>query len=252
MKLLIYIFFYCNIFFNIIYSEVIPRRFGGDSRIKVVNYTQNNVTKIICYYRLQTTIQLSDNEKVNTMSIGDTTAWQVHNVENIIFIKPIEFDAKTNMTMITNKHIYFFELDAEEISDQNKSNIAYHIRFIYPNDEEIHHETAISTSSSKEPDLENPEKYNLNYLLSGDNDIAPVKIFDDGKLTFIQFSYQIKDLPAIFAVDENLKEYIVNYTMSKDKNNLIIVEQVFDKLSLRLGKKILCIYNEGYANSKSK
>ncbi|MFO1130315.1 MAG: P-type conjugative transfer protein VirB9 [Rickettsiales bacterium] len=238
-------------FYNIIFAEIHPRKFGSDSRIQVVNYTKNNVIKIIGYYGLQTTIQLGPDEEVVTMSIGDTTSWQVHNVNNVVFIKPIELDANTNMTMITNKRIYFFELDAKELTEQNKNTVAYNIRFIYP-DEDIHQEKIISNTSLKEPDLTEPEKYNLNYYVSGDQDIAPVKIFDDGKLTFIQFSYQVKDLPAIFAVDEDLREHIINYTVSSKTNNLIIVEQVFDKLSLRLGKKILCIYNEGYANFTKK
>jgi type IV secretory pathway VirB9-like protein len=47
-------------------------------------------------------------------------------------------------------------------------------------------------------------------------------------------------------VDSSQKEEIVNYRPSKADANLIIVERVYKKLALRLGKKIVCIFNESY------
>ncbi len=233
------------------FGEVLPRAISTDKRIKIINYFENNVFKITGYYGMQTSLQLSKDEKVSTIALGDTTGWQIHPVGHMIFIKPVELDADTNMTLITNKRIYFIDLVAKEVTKKNKNQISYNIKFLYHDEENNNQVTneIFDTSESIE-DLDHPEKYNYNYYVSGDVDIAPLKIFDDGKLTFVQFSNQVKDMPAIFTVDDDLHEHLVNYIPSKSKTNLIIIEQVFNKLTLRLGRKILCIYNEGYSNNK--
>ena len=51
-------------------------------------------------------------------------------------------------------------------------------------------------------------------------------------------------MPAVFAVDDTLRESMVNYRLSAGTTNIIVVEQVFKKLSVRLDKKIACIFNE--------
>ena len=101
-----------------------------------------------------------------------------------------------------------------------------------------------SSSSSSGPDLLHPEKYNFRYSISGDEEIAPVKIFDDGEFTYLQFREKNAELPAIFAVDEDLRESMVNYHLSADQKNLVIIEHVFHKFSVRYDKKIVCIFNE--------
>lgn len=54
------------------------------------------------------------------------------------------------------------------------------------------------------------------------------------------------EIPAIFAVDEDLRESMVNFKLDPSNSNLIIIEQVFNKLTLRAGKKIVCIFNETF------
>ncbi|NDA91042.1 MAG: P-type conjugative transfer protein VirB9, partial [Alphaproteobacteria bacterium] len=97
-----------------------------------------------------------------------------------------------------------------------------------------------------EPDLSHPEKFNFYYSISGNEEIAPIKIFDDGQFTYIQFRDKNMEIPAIFAVDEDLRESMVNFKLDPKNNNFIIIEQVFPKLTLRAGKKIVCVFNETF------
>lgn len=220
-----------------------------DSRIRVIVYSPDDVFKFTGYYGYQASIELAHDEEIVSISMGDTTAWQIVPSGYRLFIKPMEPEATTNMTMITNKRTYFFELYAEEAEDIRDPNMVFNVRFLYPDEEDedsIRH--FYSSSSASGPDLSHPEKYNFNYSISGNESIAPVKIYDDGEFTYLNFRDKNREIPAVFAVDEDLRESMVNYHQSSADTNLIIIEQVFPKLSLRLDKKIVCIFNESYVD----
>lgn len=220
------------------------RPIATDSRIRIMVYSPDDVFKYTGYYGYQASIELAKDEEVVNISMGDTTAWQIVPNGHRIFIKPIEDDATTNMTLITNKRTYFFELYAEEADDIRDPDMVFTIRFIYPDEED---EDAIRVYSSKAsgPDLTTPEKYNFNYAISGHEDIAPIKVFDDGEFTYLQFRAINSSMPAIFAVDDELRESMVNSRLDADTNT-VVVEQVFKKLSVKIDRKIVCIFNEAF------
>lgn len=239
--MLISLVFYANAVFAIRESRPTPI----DSRIRIMVYSPDDVFKFIGYYGYQASIELSKEEEVVSISMGDTTAWQIVPAGNRIFIKPMEADATTNMTLITDKRTYFFELYAEETDNIRDPDMVFNVKFIYPDQEEEEHLKSYNTTLSG-PDLQHPEKYNFNYSISGNEEIAPIKIFDDGDFTYLQFRDKNAEIPAIFAVDENLRESMVNYRLDPNNSNIIIVEQVFRKLSIRHGKKIVCVFNESF------
>jgi type IV secretion system protein VirB9 len=216
-----------------------------DERIKLMVYNPHDVFKYTGYYGYQANIQFDKNEQIDSVSMGDSTAWQIVPAGNRMFIKPIEQDATTNMTVITNKRTYYFELYAENAKDIRDPDIAFSVKFLYPDDDgEADSIRNVGGTGSLDPDLEHPEILNFHYSMSGSNEIAPMQVYDDGEFTYILFRDKNAEIPAIFAVDEDLQEYMVNYRMSQVTKNLVIVEQVYPKLSLRSGKKITCIFNE--------
>lgn len=218
-----------------------------DSRIRVLVYSPDDVFKFVGYYGYQTSIELAHDEEVVSISMGDTSAWQIVPSGFRIFIKPMDSDATTNMTLITNKRTYFFELYAEEAEDIRDPDMVFNVRFLYPDDEETDSIRTFHALSSG-PDLTHPEKYNFNYSISGSEDIAPIKVYDDGEFTYLEFRDKNKDMPAIFAVDDDLRESMVNLHASDSNTNIIVVEHVFPKLSVRLGQKLVCIFNEAYTD----
>jgi type IV secretion system protein VirB9 len=240
-------FFIVAFFINSSWAIRESRPMPVDSRMRVMIYNPDDVFKFVGYYGYQASIELAKDEEVVNISMGDTTSWQIVPSGNRIFIKPMEQDATTNMTIITNKRTYFFELYASETSDMRDPEMVFNLRFIYPDDESLGENfQTYATSSSSSPDLTHPEKYNFNYSISGNESIAPIKIFDDGVYTYLQFRDKNAELPAIFAVDEALRESMVNYRLAQDNANMVIIEQVFEKLSIRHGKKIVCVFNEAF------
>ena len=220
-----------------------------DSRIRVMVYNPNDVFKFTGYYGYQASIELAKNEQVISISMGDTTSWQIVPAGNRIFIKPMEHEATTNMTLITNKRTYFFELYAEETMDIRDPGMVFNVKFLYPDEEEednIRNFASTGGGSGSGPDLSHPEKLNFNYAISGHEEIAPIEIFDNGEFTYLQFRDKNNEIPAIFAVDEDLRESMVNFKLDPNNSNRVIIEQVFHKLTLRAGKKIVCVFNEAF------
>ena len=118
-----------------------------DSRIRVMIYNPDDVFKFIGYYGYQASIELAKDESIVSISMGDTTSWQIVPAGNRIFIKPVEQDATTNMTLITNKRTYFFELYAAETQDIRDPDMVFNVKFIYPDEEESEHLKIYSRSS---------------------------------------------------------------------------------------------------------
>lgn len=219
-----------------------------DSRIRIMVYNPHDVFKFIGYYGYQASIELAANEEIISISMGDTTAWQIVPSGHRLFIKPMEPDATTNMTLITNKRTYFFELYGAETTDIRDPDMVFNVKFLYPDEEEEEHLQTYSggKGSSAAPDLDHPEKLNFYYSISGHEEIAPIKIYDDGEFTYMQFRDKNNEIPAIFAVDEDLIESMVNSKLDPNNPNLVIIEQVFKKITLRNGKKIVCVFNETF------
>ncbi|WPX97090.1 Type IV secretion system protein VirB9 [Candidatus Bandiella woodruffii] len=220
-------------------ATVMPRPIGGENRIKIINYVPNAVFRYVGHYYYQTIIEFSLEEEIQTITMGTPTPWQIIPAGNRIFLKPIESDATTNMTVITNKRMYFFEMHAQHATSINDQDLAFIVKFVYPSD---NYSTIQHVSNSGGPDLTKPEIYNFNYKISGNaKNIEPVQIFDDGRFTYFKFRELNTEIPAIFLVHSDGTEGIINYRVEK---GYIVVERVAQKYTLRHGNDVICVFNE--------
>ncbi len=125
-----------------------------DDRIKLLEYNKNDIYTITTRVGYQTNIEFGRNEQIQTISVGDRSLWQLIPAGNRLFIRPLENDLKTNMTLLTNKHAYQFDIKSiegepvlstgkkkgvKEENDTKKANYAnmleeviYVARFVYP------------------------------------------------------------------------------------------------------------------------
>ncbi len=214
-----------------------PRPIATDHRIKTILYTPNEVFKFTGHYGYQSSIVLSPEEEVVTISIGDSLSWQVQPDGNRIFIKPTEQDAMTNMTVITNLRTYLFELHSREPDSIDDDELIFDLRFVYPAQAQ-----PILDNEPEVPDVTKDSwRFNFNYTLTGSELVAPIRIFDDGQFTYFQFRNINADIPAIFQVNSDGTEALVNFRTS---GSYIIVERVSSRYTLRHGSDVVCVYNE--------
>ena len=223
------------------YSVTTSRPLGNESRIRVVNYVPNSVIRFVGHYNFHSIIEFGQDEEIKTITMGETSGWQLNPAGNRIFLKPIGDDAVTNMTVITSKRTYFFEMHAEYASSISDSNLAFITKFMYP-DGQLGVPNNVGNGATSGLDLGKPSGYNFRYRISGNAvHIEPLLVFDDGKFTYFKFRDVNADIPSIFLVDSNQNESLINYRVV---DGYIVVERVTNKFTLRSGQDAICVFNE--------
>ena len=107
-------------------------RTSVDNRIKTYIYSPNDVYMLKLHHGFQTHIEFAEKEEIETISIGDSYAWKITPIANRLFIRPMEKNIYTNMTIITNKNSYQFDLVSKEFSEGMEKDLVYIVKFYYP------------------------------------------------------------------------------------------------------------------------
>lgn len=220
----------------------LPRFINSETKFRSYIYNPSEVYGYIGHYYYQGYIEFGKGENISTITIGNSNAWFVKQLGNRLFLKPVEDNANTNLTVITNKKVYQFQLMAKEAKGNNDKDLIFSVKFIYPEtkNKNIFQFNATARANSEEPDLRDLSKYNFSYDATGVPTITPIKMFDDGRFTYFQFS-ENSVVPAIFSVDPSSGfESMVNYRVTK---KYFVIEQVSPQFSLRNGNEIACVYN---------
>lgn len=107
----------------------------SDSRIKTFVYNPNEVFTITTHYGYQSNVEFGHKETIDTISVGDRVAWQVIPAGGRLFIRAMEENARTNMTVVTNKRAYQFDLRSSSANAVfGSEELTYVVRFFYPGD----------------------------------------------------------------------------------------------------------------------
>jgi len=112
------------------YDEDLP--ITMDSRIKTYIYNSNEVYLLVLHYGFQSYVEFAKNETIETITLGDSYAWKITPLDNRLFIKPLEKNIRTNMTIITNVRTYQFDIVAKDLEEGEEKDLVYVIRFQYP------------------------------------------------------------------------------------------------------------------------
>lgn len=245
-----------------------------DSRIRTFVYGENEVFKINVFYGYQTIIEFARGEKVTTISLGNPSLFKITPSGNRIFLKSFLNDKQTNMTVITNLRVYYFDLSSKKEKDDD---IMYVVRFYYPEENfdnkiarEKYNDVAVSDfvpaimpnypMSVQKSDFARPlvtesvnnvstplpvppattTVKNYNYSFTGPDESAPLQIFDDGTATYVKFPESTK-IPAIYSVDDKGVESPLPF---RKEGNYIVVMGVLPRLALHTGPDIVCVFND--------
>lgn len=227
----------------------------SDSRIKTFIYNENEVFPIVVHYGYQSNIEFAINERIETLSIGNAYAWRITPAGRRIFIKPLEGSSHTNMTLITNKRTYQFDLESKDIKDGVDKNMVYVVRFFYPEDNfnSVSSKDLLSKQSSKSLQQHSSAQgsgdgkgyftnsYNYNYSLTGTDEIAPIEVFDDGFKTYMEFPNNNSVIPNIYSVSKNgTKKKVSPFVQGR----YVVVNKLSDLFYLKLDKKEVNLFND--------
>lgn len=202
-------------------AQVQPQAGAGDPRIQAVNYDPDQVVILYGAPGYQVTVEFGPDEQIENVAVGDSGAWQVtpNRRGDHLFVKPVQSGVATNMTVVTSVRVYLFELAPLY---GPSSEMAYRVRFQYPGGEE---EPAADEAAAA---------VEGRYKLGGARALRPSKIADDGRHTYIEWPAD-RALPAVYAVDAEGQESLVNGAMRDD---LFVIDGVARRLVFRIDRDV--------------
>ena len=217
-----------------------------DSRIVTLDYDEASVVRLEGCVNFQTMITFGKGEHVENVGLGDSSQWQVmpNKRADLLFVKPITPKAYSNMTVVSDKHTYNFELRAAPAEACDHGHAIYELRFTYAPEPSaapptVKDKQAVPTDLNALP---LPEKRNTAYTYSGDVLLVPLRIFDDGASTYMRWADGI-ETPAVYALNADNTESIINYA---NRGDYLVIEQVARAFVLRRGTQKVTLYNDAY------
>ena len=244
-------------------NRLLPATFGllvlaaplraEDPRVVERLFDPSEVVRIEGKANVQATIRFGEDETIENVAIGDSQSWQVtpNKRANLLFVKPLADRAATNMTVVTNRQTYLFDLVA---SPANR-NPLYILSFTYPQELQgtRQAEASATPAASERPnDLElaaasdpyavlDPTELNFDWHTRGDTKLVPAQIYDDGEATFLAWPAG-SAMPAILVKDHKGTEGPVNFAV---RGELIVVDGVPREIVLRAGDDSAVLINRG-------
>jgi type IV secretion system protein TrbG len=218
---------------------------GHDGRV-LYSYGTGLPT-VVCAPLRVCMIELQAGEKlVGEPQIGDPVRWNLspalygaaNSATSVIVLKPQAPGLDTNLLITTDRRAYYLRLLSKP--DDYVARVA----FAYPDDEDNERkwqqhlaeqkvQQAKSTRIAELPPNAVDSLY-FNYRLKGDDNIRPVRVFDDGKKTYIQIGQAAKnqEAPVLVVIGKDGKQEMVNYRV---KDDMYIVDRLFGRAELILG-----------------
>lgn len=204
------------------WPQVRPQPGPGDPRLQTVDYDAGQIVQLEGAPGYQLMVELSPDEQVINVAVGDAAAWQVsvNHAGDHLFIKPTQSGVQTNMTVITTVRVYNFDLFSLPAPTYET---AYNVRFNYP-------AQAAEAPQSEYVDVSPLRRAMSRYRISGDSGIRPDSISDDGTHTFISWARH-KPIPAVYSIGQSGEEMLVSGWMRDD---VYVVDSIVDRLAFRI------------------
>ncbi|WP_267389762.1 TrbG/VirB9 family P-type conjugative transfer protein [Sphingomonas sp. GC_Shp_3] len=226
-----------TILFALAASASVPA-LASDPRIATRFYDDSRVVQFEGRANLQSTIAFEAGERIENIAIGDSARWQVtpNKRANLLFIKPVTATARTNMTVVTDRRTYLFDLVASP-----KAPSTFLLRFTYPTPPpapaapppkaEAVSTTITAASSAPLPQL------NFAWTAKGDRTLMPERSFDDGTSLYLSWPHD-RPVPAVLTVGPDGSEGPTNFAV---RGEYIVVDGLPTKVVLRSGKAALTL-----------
>lgn len=212
-----------------------------DPRIRTVLYDPDQVVQLRGWFGYQMMIEFEPGERIENVSIGDAMGWQVtpNKRANLLFLKPVDRSAVTNMTVVTDRRRYAFDLTVATEKARPES-MAYVVRFRYPQAAPVQIELPEPVMPEAPPP---PRPINSAYTYSGAQETLPSKVYDDGVSTYFSWP-ATAPVPAVFAVNADGAESLVNYAV---RGEYLVVDQLAPRFVLRNGASVTTVVNTAFA-----
>ena len=208
---------------------------AGDNRIRSLAYSSDQIVRILGKPGIQSTIEFATDERIENVAVGDSSAWQItpNRRASLLFVKPLSAHSRTNMTVVTDRRTYMFDL----VAGDRRTTPMYALKFSYPNDKSAEparpaQQVAAAVTPQQQAVL-TAERLHFDWNSKGSSKLLPTRVFDDGASLYLAWGKDTP-LPAILTQSEDRKEGPVNYRMSGE---YIVISPIPQNLVLRYGAR---------------
>lgn len=209
--------------------------------VQVYPFSDGTIYQVYTAPGAVTDIALQPGENLIAVAAGDTVRWVIGDTTSgagadkrtHILAKPFASGLATNLIITTDRRSYHLQLTAT-----SRTAMAA-LSWTYPADQLIALRRAAEQAAAAAPVSEGLTVDNLhfNYTVSGDQPAwRPLRAFDDGRQTFIEFpaSIAVGEAPPLFIVGPTGEAELVNYRV---RGRYYVVDRIFDAAELRLGTR---------------
>ncbi len=194
-----------------------------------------------------TAIMLRPGEKLLAKAAGDTVRWVLGETAEgsgpdqqvVVLIKPIRGGLRTNVVLTTDQRTYLIEAASREGATYTSA-----VSWNYPQEQMQALAAAQAAQAQKASVVVAPALaidqlhfgYKVEPLKGKPPRWQPLRVFDDGTKTFIQFPVNMAatDAPPLFLVGPHDSAELVNYRYI---NGYYVVDRLIDVAELRIGEK---------------
>lgn len=225
---------------NVAVAAAVPLPGVVDPRIRGVNYSPDQVYALTGFVGYHLDLEFAEDEAFVGLSAGDPEALTYAAHENVLTLKPRVATAQMNLTVSTTRRRYYFDYTIlNRAPSRNLDEVMYAVRFRYP-DEPPTSEARIAAELAR---ARAARERNHDYWFCGSRSVKPTSASDDGVHTRLTFAPR-RELPAVFVLNEDGTESLVNYTVEEGE---VVVHRVAARFVLRRGTVTGCIVNKAFA-----
>ncbi len=221
-------------------SQRNPDAFGYMNAIMKYDYEAGQLYQVYCAPLRITDIQLEPGEALTSEPVGgDVVRWILARTKSKldgldqehIYVKPTRPGLKTTLSINTNVRTYHIELTSYEKTYMPAVSWNY--------EQYNMKQLRLESAASIEPKVNISSlnfRYNIDVKKGRRPAWLPLKVFDDGRKTFIQFPQEmlVRESPVLFVLGQGGDIQLVNF---RQKNDYYIVDRIFERAELRAGEK---------------
>lgn len=196
-------------------AQVAPTPGFDDPRLQTVAFDPSRPVRLVAYPGANLTVILLPGEAITQAVLSDPGAFDVKvaSPRDSLNIVPLRPDATARLLVDTAQRRYEFDLATGE-----GLAAAYIVRFVDP---------------SAAPRFAQAAALTGEYRLSGEQDLLPSRIGDDGERTYIEWG-KYQSLPAVFGIGTAGEEEVVDGYM---RDGVFTIDRVYGELVFRVDKK---------------
>ena len=196
--------------------------------------------------RFLTAIALRPGEKLIAKAAGDTVRWVLGETEAgagetlqvIVLVKPMRGGLRTNLVLTTDQRTYL--IDAVSTDSGAYTSV---LSWTYPQEEARARAQEASQRAQQvlpvqvaAPVEQLDFRYAITALKGRPPAWTPVRVFNDGAKTYIEFppDLAVREAPPLFLLDADDQPQLVNTRLA---GRYLVVDRLIDRAELRLGDK---------------